>query len=161
MYIGEDDAKEDAVIVEATKIPKDYNLKYGKKKATFNGHDSAFLTEDARELLRIMCASELALLERDDVEITVEGHTDRTGTKEHNKNLGNNRATNVKLALRDIMGQKLKIADDKIITPKDLGESLAESEAGDYDTKENPTYRGVRVLINGRVSLTLDAAFAK
>lgn len=160
MYIGEDDATADAVRIEAAKIPKDYNQKFGTKRATFNGHDSAFLTPDARQLLRIMCASELVVLERDDVKITVEGHTDRTGDTDHNECLAENRAKNVKLALRDIMGRKLIIADAGI-KAKGLGESLAESEAGDYDTKENPSYRGVRILINGRVVIKLDAAFAK
>ncbi len=157
MYIRKTD--EETVAIEATNIPKDYSLKYGRHSATFNGHDSAFLTDDARVLLRIMCASELPVLEQDDVEITIEGHTDRTGTNEHNMELAKNRIKNVKQAIRDIMGQKLRIRDDNI-KEYPLGESLAES-AGDFDTQENPRYRGVTVLINGRVTLKLDGAFAK
>lgn len=159
MHIGEPDSK-DSLDLRATEIQKDYSLEYGKKSSTFNGFDSALVTPDARRLLRIMCASELPWLEQDDVRITVEGHTDRTGPPDYNKGLSENRAANVKLAIRDIMGTKLVIKDDDI-KDKGLGESLAASEAGDYDPKENPSYRGVRVLINGRVTLKLDAAFAK
>ena len=157
IYIGDADEKTVAAIV-ATAIPKDYSLKYGLKRAIFHGHDSALLTDDARELLRIMCASELPVLEQDDVEITIQGYTDRMGTDKHNRDLSTYRTKNVKQAIRDIMGQKLRITDDKI-KEEPLGETRAAAE-GDFDTKENPKYRGVTVLINGRVTLKLDGAFA-
>jgi len=145
--------------LKASEIQKDYSLRYDKKTQTFNGFDSAILTEDGRQRLRWMAASELPVLMEKDTDIRVEGFTDRVGTDDYNKKLAMNRAENVKLALRDILGKRLKIAD-KDIDATSLGEKLARN-AGDLQDEENPRFRGVRILINGRVVLRLLEAYGR
>ena len=124
----------------------------------------SFLTAAGRQLLRIVCADQLAALSSPTVDIAIVGHTDRPGSDELNMRLSKNRAVNVKTALVDILG---KAPEGKLQIPeKDIGTLwFGELEAKIVDwfnsvpdkTAEHtrkPYHRRVDLLINARLVAT-------
>ena len=119
--------------------------------------DGALLTEDARQALRIMCANELAALTSPASRLTINGHTDRSDTKERNLALSDMRARNTYLAIKDILGSKLAIPSAPPHTEvSGKGETEAERD-GRPDNERNPKYRRTDIILNGRLVLTLRA----
>jgi outer membrane protein OmpA-like peptidoglycan-associated protein len=125
--------------------------------------NSALLTEDARQALRIMCANELSALMSPNSELRITGHADRSvpprmdeaKAKQYNQTLSELRAKNTKQAIKDILGGQLAISDNQIV-PKGEGDALAAKE--NRPPKEvNPNYRRVDIILNSRLVLTLKA----
>jgi outer membrane protein OmpA-like peptidoglycan-associated protein len=111
----------------------------------------AELTPEARQILRVMAAQELAVFRSGHASLVVEAQADRVDTEEFNVLLTKCRAFNTVLALQDIVGPSFKVFDKKRIG---LGEAPA-AAAGDKDNTQNPARRRADVTINGRVVVTL------
>jgi outer membrane protein OmpA-like peptidoglycan-associated protein len=136
-------------------VKTDYTVTY---RLTEDAHfclDSALLTEDARQALRIMCANELVALMSPASRLTILGHTDRSAAKDYNLTLSALRAENTYQAIQDILGDKLRIHQAQVLR-SGRGESLAEKD-GRPDGERNPKYRRVDVILNARLVLTLKA----
>jgi outer membrane protein OmpA-like peptidoglycan-associated protein len=117
--------------------------------------DSAILTADARQALRIMCASELPALLAPTSRLTILGHTDRSDTASRNLTLSAMRAANAFQAIEDILGRPPAMSGTQlIVVGKGENEAL---KAGERDNTRNPTYRRVDIILNGRLVLTLKA----
>jgi outer membrane protein OmpA-like peptidoglycan-associated protein len=125
--------------------------------------NSALLTEDARQALRVMCANELFALMSPNSELRITGHTDRSvpprmdeaKAKQYNQTLSELRAKNTKQAIKDILGGQLAISDGQIV-PKGEGDALAAKENRPFK-EVNPNYRRVDIILNSRLVLTLKA----
>lgn len=117
--------------------------------------DSALLTEDARQALRIVCATELPAFMSTDSHLTIIGHTDRSADAEYNLGLSKNRAQNTLQAIRDILDSQLGIPESNIKV-EGKGETQAKNDKRP-DHEKNPTYRRVDVILNARLVLTLRA----
>ncbi len=151
----------------------------GKTRAHFD-LGSAVLTEDGRRALRRLCAAELPWFLRDDTQVVLTAHCDlvrfRKGTcalaasnglagsddaktdDPRNMQLAVFRATNVKQAIKDILGDRLKIPD-KLLVENPMGKKEAEeAKSKGYEPYRNPHRRRVDVTMNGRHVLTLTEA---
>lgn len=117
--------------------------------------DSAILTADARQALRIMCANELPALLAPTSRLTIHGHTDRSDTASRNLTLSAMRAANVLQAIEDILGRPPAMSGPQLVVAGQ-GENEA-LKAGEPDNKRNPKYRRVDIILNGRLVLTLKA----
>lgn len=114
--------------------------------------DSALLTEDARQALRIMCARELPGFMSRESRLTIHGHTDLSGPTAHNQTLSELRARNTLQAIKEILGEKrFALPSDRIIA---IGKGEKEARPPDV----NPDHRRVDVILNARLVLTLRAA---
>jgi outer membrane protein OmpA-like peptidoglycan-associated protein len=113
----------------------------------------ALLTEDGRQALRIMAAKELASFVSEGSRLVLNGHADRKDCDERNVQLSDLRAKNTKQALKDILGDQLKIPDERFLTIGH-GERRA-AQAGDLDNKENRNWRRVEALLNSRLVIRL------
>jgi subtilisin family serine protease/outer membrane protein OmpA-like peptidoglycan-associated protein len=134
----------------------DYSATYGLKDDVHFCLDSALLTEDARQALRIMCANEMYLWMSPTTNLTIYGHTDRSAGADYNLKLSDQRARNTLQAIRDILGDKFAIPETQIKL-----EGKGETEAmkdGRPDKEFNPKYRRVDVILNTRLVITLKAA---
>ena len=121
-------------------------------KAAHFCFDSSLLTPAARQMLRVVCADQLAALASPRSEIWIVGHTDRVGTNARNLELSQLRAKNVRQALIDVMGPALKVPVGNI---HDIGfsEWLAALKLHPNEVK-NPDDRRVDLLINGALVAT-------
>jgi outer membrane protein OmpA-like peptidoglycan-associated protein len=115
--------------------------------ATHFCNDSALLTPAARQLLRFVCADQLAALGSQASQIIIIGHTDRPDTDLRNDELSRLRAGNVQKALCDILGPALKVPPDRILC-LGFGEWVARLKLHP-DRLRNPADRRVDVTING------------
>jgi outer membrane protein OmpA-like peptidoglycan-associated protein len=106
----------------------------------------------ARQLLRVVCADRLALLDNPTSQIFIIGHTDRLDTDTRNQELSVLRAKNVKTALSDILGDKLRVPPDAVHA-LGFGEWLARFKLHP-DRVRNPDDRRVDILINGSLVAT-------
>jgi outer membrane protein OmpA-like peptidoglycan-associated protein len=113
------------------------------------GVDDAELTPDGRQNMRRFCALNRAILESPRTQVKVLGYTSTTASKEHNQMLSDLRAANTVQAMRELLGGDLKAR----VSAKGLGEEPARKE--DPDEMENPKWRKVELLVNGRVTTTL------
>jgi outer membrane protein OmpA-like peptidoglycan-associated protein len=113
----------------------------------------ALLNADARQLLRIFCAAELVVLSDPTSRITVNGHADRVDTEARNDQLSLLRAQNVVTALKDILGGRFKLSDDRVVA-QGLGERAA-TAAKDIDGQPNPNFRKVELIVDSRLTVTL------
>jgi outer membrane protein OmpA-like peptidoglycan-associated protein len=113
---------------------------------------SSQLTPAARQLLRVVCADQLAALTSPTSDIWIIGHTDRPDKGARNIELSQLRAKNVKIALTDILGDALKVPDDRI-HDVGLGEWLAFFKLRNEHVKV-PEDRRVDLLINGSLVAT-------
>jgi outer membrane protein OmpA-like peptidoglycan-associated protein len=136
-------------------VKTDYAVSYGLTKQVHFCLDSAALSAEARRAIRVMCANELAAFGSPDSHLTITGHTDRIAKPEYNRELSQLRADNALLAVKDVLGRRLRIPEANIrATGK--GEELATKD-GRQDGEVNPTYRRVDIILNGRLVLTLSA----
>ncbi|HZH66762.1 MAG TPA: OmpA family protein [Flavisolibacter sp.] len=149
--------------------PKDV-LKYGNEKAVLEKtyisdekahfkHDSAVLTIGAINLLRKLCANEMAIITSPSTTIIITGHTDRSGKDEYNKTLSQNRAENVKQKLLDICGDKYKPINASKVFYEGEKEAVKYAAAmktqGTKAPEYDPRFRKVEITINGKLVLTL------
>ena len=109
--------------------------------------DSALLTPAARQLLRFVCADQLAALGSEGSQILIVGHTDRPDTDLRNVELSRLRAENVRRALGDILGTALKVPPERILV-LGLGELVARFKLRPEQLR-NPADRRVDVIVNG------------
>lgn len=126
-------------------------------KAKTNIHfacGDAFLTDEARQILRIFCAEELFSFNSALSRLTIVGHADRTDTEERNLELSELRAKNTELAIRDILGNNLKILNGRI---KSIGLGEEEHAKVKPNSPEavDPSFRKVDIILNSRLSVTL------
>ena len=121
----------------------------GLTTATHFCSDSAWLTPAARQLLRLVCADQLALLTQPSTTVSIVGHTDRMDTASRNIELSLLRAQNVKQALIDILGDPPAVPKDAI-RALGMGEWMASLNLR-RDQVRNPTDRRVDLLINGSI----------
>jgi outer membrane protein OmpA-like peptidoglycan-associated protein len=113
---------------------------------------SSLLMPAARQLLRVVCADRLALLDNPTSQIFIIGHTDRLDTDTRNQELSVLRAKNIKTALSDILGDKLRVPPDAVHA-LGFGEWLARFKLHP-DRVRNPDDRRVDILINGSLVAT-------
>jgi outer membrane protein OmpA-like peptidoglycan-associated protein len=111
----------------------------------------AELTDEAKQLLRVMAAQELSLFRAGFATLVVEAHADRVDTEAFNELLTKVRAFNTVLGLKDILGKSYKVQKEEKIG---LGETGA-IKAGDKDNTENPARRRADVTLNGRLVVQL------
>lgn len=133
----------------------DYAATYGLKDDVHFCLDSALLTEDARQALRIMCANELYAFMSPTSNLTIYGHTDRSADTAYNLKLSAQRAQNTLQAIRDILGDQLRTPDQRIIQ-EGKGETEAMNDKRP-DNEVNPKYRRVDVILDARLVISLRA----
>ena len=145
------------------KVKTDYSLAYGLTNDVHFCLDSALLTEDARQALRIMCANELAAFTSGGAHVRIIGHTDRSippgmtlqKARKYNEDLSRLRAENTLQAIRDILGARFNVSAQNISA---VGKADDEAIRDSRPPKEiNPSYRRVDVILNARLVLTLKA----
>jgi outer membrane protein OmpA-like peptidoglycan-associated protein len=134
----------------------DYSVAYALMNDVHFCLDSAVLTEDARQALRIVCALELPAFASEMSHLSVIGHTDRSAGDIYNLGLSDNRAHNTVRAIRDILGSKFGIPETKVWV-QGAGEELARREKLP-DKQVDPRYRRVDVILNARLILSLRGA---
>lgn len=148
----------------------------------FESLGSAVLSPDGRQLLRMLAALELPAFMSPDSKLAINGHTDRVDTFDRNLWLAYFRVQNVRRALIDILGEKLRVSSSgapeaERLTAVDvegedrewvgrlrvgnlaltwLGELLALRE-GEPDRKENVQFRRVDVILNHQLVVSLKA----
>ncbi|MBI4523810.1 MAG: OmpA family protein [Deltaproteobacteria bacterium] len=144
-----------AIDYSTAQVKTDYSVEYGLARDLHFCLDSALLTEDARQAVRILCANELAAFMSASSHLTIYGHTDRSGTYEHNRTLSALRAENTLQAIKDVLGFKFKISDRNIVL-SGKGESEAKRD-NRPENEVNPKYRRVDIILNSRLVLTLKA----
>lgn len=140
---------------------------------------SAVLSAEGRQRLRTLAALELPAFMDPASRLAITGHTDRVDTFDRNLWLAYYRVQNVRRALDDILGKKLRIASgtprSEVLAAVDVeGEDreflgrlrvgnltlqwLGELQAlrdGEPDRKENVRYRRVDLVLNHQMVLTL------
>ncbi len=117
---------------------------------TFFKHDEAPLQLDAINAVGKMCAEELAALTDENTIVDITGHADASGEAKYNKDLSIARAENVKQAIKDRLGIKLRATINPV---KGMGEDEA-NKLGQWKEK-NAWRRRVFVIINGKAVLML------
>jgi outer membrane protein OmpA-like peptidoglycan-associated protein len=142
----------DKLIDLSTTFPASKKVTGNLVAATHFCFGSSLLTPAARQLLRVVCADQLAALDSPTSRIMIIGHTDRPDTDARNKELSVLRAQNVKRALKDILGDALKVPDDAIHA-LGFGEWLALFKLR-RERIRNPADRRVDLLINGSLVAT-------
>jgi hypothetical protein len=142
-------------------VARDYVHRYGFENDVHFCLGSALLTQDARQALRIVCANELAGFGNPDSRLSVLGFADTVGYKdataeqahERNRTLSLLRAQNTVQAIRDILGDRFRIAEQNI---KKTGEGQQEAEkAGLALGKPDPRFRRVDVVLNTALVISL------
>jgi monoamine oxidase len=134
----------------------DYAVDYKLAEDVHFCLDSALLTEDARQALRIVCANELAGFMSPTSHLTITGHTDRSADESYNLALSALRAENTLQAIRDILATRFAIPDAHVkLSGKGETEAIRDKRP---DKERNPKYRRVDVILNARLVLTLNAS---
>jgi outer membrane protein OmpA-like peptidoglycan-associated protein len=124
---------------------------------------AAILTQEGRLALRQLCAAELPWFLQDYTQLTITAHCDLvrfrgTDSDQRNMQLAAYRAANVHQAVKDILGDRLKIPDANI-EEKPMGTKEAEEAArSGHEPYRNPNRRRVDVTMNGLHVLTLTEA---
>jgi outer membrane protein OmpA-like peptidoglycan-associated protein len=148
-------------------VKTDYAVQYGLQEDTHFCLGSAFLTEDARQALRIVCANELSGFRSPTSKLEITGHTDRVDTEkrhitpaetgmtkeQRNVFLSELRTKNTLQAIRDILGNDFKIPAP-LITLTGKGEAEAKRDHRP-NNKPDPRYRRVDVFLNSRLLISL------
>lgn len=109
------------------------------------------LTPEARQLLRIFAAQELAVFRGRYGHLVIEAHADRVDDDAYNKLLTECRAQNVLQALKDILGENALPLHRSAVG---LGETGAQA-AGDADNTQNPLWRRSDINLNGHMVVRL------
>jgi outer membrane protein OmpA-like peptidoglycan-associated protein len=150
-----------AIVSDANLKDQDYSRKPVSFKLPVRFHDnrdvhfrfgSAILEKSGRNLIRKFCAEWLRWVESDQSNLRVVGHADSVDTYERNIELSRLRADNVIQAMKDVLGNKLRIPQDQIKT-QPWGECDAYFH-GEQDLP-NRMFRRVDVLLDGCCVLTL------
>ena len=151
----------------------------GKAQAHFD-LGSAILTEEGRLALRRLCAAELPWFLRDDTQVVLTAHCDLVRFRRNstalappgplgsgdesktddprNMQLAVYRAANVKQAIKDILGDRLKIPENLLVENPMAKKEAEEAKSKGYEPYRNPHRRRVDVTTNGRHVLTLTEA---
>lgn len=136
-------------------VRTDHAVAYGLTKDVHFCLDSASLSAEARQAVRVMCANELAAFVSPNTHLTINAHTDRSASPDYNRTLSALRAENTRQVIQDVLGPKFGIAEGNV-TLRGMGESEA-TAAGRPDGERNPKYRRVDVILDARLVLTLNA----
>jgi outer membrane protein OmpA-like peptidoglycan-associated protein len=134
-------------------VKNDYAVAYNMARQVHFCLDSAILSAEGRQAIRVMCANELPAFGSSGSHLTITGHTDRIAGPEYNRGLSELRAKNTLQAIKDALGSRFEIPEANIIA-SGKGEELATKE-GRPDKEVNPRYRRVDIILNGRLVLTL------
>lgn len=134
----------------------DYRTTVGRADSIHFLLSSATVRDEAREILRIFAASELALFTDKHAELVVVGLADRLGRKWFNDELSKARAENVVQALVDCLGDDFQVH----VNISSHGERLL-SALGFPDDAETPEMRRVFLALGGVVGVTLEVSDAK
>jgi subtilisin family serine protease/outer membrane protein OmpA-like peptidoglycan-associated protein len=135
-------------------IKTDYAVIYNLTRQAHFPLDSATLSAEARQAIRVMCANELAAFGSSSSHLTITGHTDPIGGPKYNRELSDLRAKNALQAVKDVLGSRFEIPEANICACG-KGEELATKEEPGKEV--NPRYRRVDIILNGRLVLTLSA----
>jgi outer membrane protein OmpA-like peptidoglycan-associated protein len=150
--VGSVSRRTNKLIDLSTPFPASKKVTGSLVAATHFCFGSSLLTPAARQLLRVVCADQLAALDSPKSYVTIIGHTDRPDTDSRNRELSVLRAQNVKTALTDILGNALKVPPDNI-RALGFGEWLAMFKLHS-NLVRNPADRRVDLLINGSLVAT-------
>jgi outer membrane protein OmpA-like peptidoglycan-associated protein len=134
-------------------FPENQKVTGNLVQATHFCFGSSLLTPAARQLLRVVCADQLAALDSPTSRIWIIGHTDRPGKDPRNQELSMLRAKNVATALKDILGDALNREVKDSILVLGFGEWLARFKLRE-DRVRHPADRRVDLLINGSLVAT-------
>jgi hypothetical protein len=137
--------------IRGVPLPDQFASSYQLKDTRFFMHDNPVLTAQALEATGRLCAEELVAFSDPLSVIEIYGHADASGDPKHNLQLSLLRALNVRRAIEDRLGNKLKAKFEKV---EGLGESVANTVFSETSEK-NAWLRRVVVLINGRAVLSL------
>jgi len=151
MYRGSIGTKKTTEDISSVPLPDQFAAFYQLKDTRYFIHDSAALTAQAIEAIGRLCAEELVGFSDPASQIEIYGHADASGKPGYNLTLSKTRAINVRHAIEDRLGTKLKAEVKKV---EGLGESEANTIYGEY-TQKNAWLRRVVVIINGRAVLSL------
>jgi outer membrane protein OmpA-like peptidoglycan-associated protein len=151
MYKGSIDTEKTSKDIKGVPLPDQFTASYQLKDTRFFMHDNPVLTAQAIEAIGRLCAEELVAFSDPVSEIEIYGHADASGDPKHNLELSLMRAVNVRTAIEDRLGTKLKAKFNKV---EGLGESVANKVFGEF-TEKNAWLRRVVVIINGRAVLSL------
>ncbi len=151
LYKGSIDTEKTSKDIKGVPLPDQFTASYQLKDTRFFMHDNPVLTAQAIEATGRLCAEELVAFSDPLSEIEIYGHADASGDPQHNLDLSRIRALNVRRAIEDRLGGKLKAKFTKV---EGLGETVANTVFGE-STEKNAWLRRVVVLINGRAVLSL------
>jgi hypothetical protein len=147
-YIGTEKTSKD---IKGVPLPDRFMTAYQVKDTRFFMHDNPVLTAQAIEAIGRLCAEELVAFSDPSSQIEIYGHADASGGRQHNIDLSLMRAINVRTAIEDRLGTKLRAGFKKV---EGLGESEANTIYGEF-TEKNAWLRRVVIIINGRAVLSL------
>jgi outer membrane protein OmpA-like peptidoglycan-associated protein/subtilisin family serine protease len=136
----------------STPFPANRNITRNLVAATHFCFGSSMLTPAGRQLLRVVCADQLAAFDSPTSQIWIIGHTDRPDTDARNQELSEQRTQNVKKALNDILGGALKVPPEAFHC-LGFGEWLARFKLHREEVR-NPEDRRVDLVINGSLVAT-------
>jgi outer membrane protein OmpA-like peptidoglycan-associated protein len=151
LYKGSIDTEKTSKDIKGVPLPDRFTASYQLKDTRFFMHDNPVLTAQAIEAIGRLCAEELVAFSDPVSEIEIYGHADASGDPKHNLELSLMRAVNVRTAIEDRLGFRLKAKFNKV---EGLGESVANKVFGEF-TEKNAWLRRVVVIINGRAVLSL------
>ena len=115
---------------------------------------SATVRKNARQLLRKMCANELAELRDPDSLLRVWGYADRLGRRWYNKELSESRAENTLQAIEDCVGPKVS-ARTETFGAGEGGLKLLNKFMNFPDNQATPEMRKVVIWLNSSASVEL------
>lgn len=126
---------------------------YLRRKSTIHYcTNDAQLRPEARQMLDMLAALELAAFTTGGSELKIRGWADRVGTPEANAELAAARAFNVETYLRDIL---VRLSDRGALDIRMDARGGGELERGP-DEVENPAYRRTNLSLNGQLVLVLE-----
>lgn len=134
------------------KVEQNYTTAHRAETQVHFKLGSALLTDEARQLLRLLCANELVAFTSPGSQLTINSHADRVDSDTRNLELSDLRAKNTRQALQDIIGDTF-VPNARVLL-RGLGEQGAK-EAGDKDHTPNPVRRKSEVVVNSRLVVTL------
>ncbi len=115
---------------------------------------SATVRENARKLLRKMCANELAELREADSLLRIWGYADRLGRRWYNKELSESRASNTLQAIQDCVGPKVSAEVETYGAGED-GLELLNRFMSFPDNQPTPEMRKVVIWLNASARVEL------